>query len=130
MTGPTRVSIRSIKDHSDSIVAQIDGVDDRNVAETLKGVRIFVSRSAFPPATEGEFYWVDLIGLDVINREGVRLGVVKDLMATGPHSVLVLEDAPQADVDPVERMIPFVDAYVDEVDMAGRCIKVDWQTDY
>lgn len=136
VTGPTRVAIRSIKDHSDGIVAQIDGVDNRNIAETLKGVRIFVSRASFPAPADGEFYWIDLIGLQVVNREGVLLGTVKDLMSTGPHSVLVLESSDESSpvdgkaAEAAERLIPFVDAYVDEVDIAARRISVDWQADY
>lgn len=131
-TGTVLVSVAEIKTHSDSIVARLAGVDDRNVAEGLKGVRIFVPRSAFPAAPEGEYYWVDLIGLNVVNREGVPLGVVRDLMPTGPNSVLVLEYTEEVDGQPqtAERMIPFVSAYVDSVDQAARLITVDWGLDY
>ncbi len=130
--GPTRVRVQGIKSHSDGIVAHLQGLDDRTLAESLKGVRIFVSRAAFPPAPDGEFYWVDLIGLKVTNRQGVDLGQVYDLMSTGPHSVLVLR-FPLDTVDGQgegERMIPFVDAYIDEVDVAEGRIVADWQPDY
>ena len=60
-------------------------------AEALRGAQGFVPRSSFPTAGDDEYYWVDLIGLDVVNREGVALGRVKDLMATGPQTVLVLQ---------------------------------------
>ncbi|MBO1925908.1 16S rRNA processing protein RimM [Staphylococcus epidermidis] len=63
---------------------------DRNAAEALKGARIFVAREHFPKTEDGGFYWVDLMGLNVLNREGVELGAVKDLMSTGPETVLVL----------------------------------------
>ncbi|MDT4888010.1 Ribosome maturation factor RimM [compost metagenome] len=68
----------------------------------------------------------------MVNREGVHLGVVRDLMATGPNSVLVLEYTDTVDgVEQVaERMIPFVAAYIDDVDKAARRITADWQTDY
>lgn len=68
------------------------------------------------------------MGLNVVNREGVALGVVKDLMATGPQTVLVL--GYEQDGKEQERLIPFVDAYVDSVDLAGRKIVADWQPDY
>ncbi|MCL4771728.1 MAG: PRC-barrel domain-containing protein, partial [Burkholderiaceae bacterium] len=68
------------------------------------------------------------IGLEVINREGVSLGEVRDLLSTGPQTVLVLQQE-QGD-KPIERMIPFVAAFVDQVDLAGRRITVDWQPDY
>ena len=130
-SGCVQVQVAEIKAHADGWVARLEGVDDRNTAEALKGVRISVPRSAFPPPADGEFYWVDLLGLDVINREGVQLGRVTDLLATGPTSVLVLQDSDPADsAKTIERMIPFVDAYVDAVDTAARRITVDWQPDY
>jgi 16S rRNA processing protein RimM len=97
----------------------------------LRGARIFVPRSSFPTAADGEYYWVDLIGLQVLNREGVDLGQVRDLMSTGPQTVLVIEASPEAEGGkPVERMIPFVSAFVDGVDLPGKRITVDWQPDY
>lgn len=131
-SGHVQARVAEIKTHSDGIVARLEGVDDRNSAEALKGVRISVPRSAFPPAADGEFYWVDLIGLDVVNREGVHLGVVRDLMPTGPTSVLVMEYTETVDgVDKTaERMVPFVAAYIDDVDLKARRITADWQTDY
>jgi 16S rRNA processing protein RimM len=71
---------------------------------------------------------VDLIGLQVVNREGELLGTVRDLMSTGPQTVLVL--AHEVNGQPQERLIPFVSAYVDQVDLAARKITVDWQADY
>jgi 16S rRNA processing protein RimM len=106
-------------------------VADRNQAEALKGARIFVPRSSFPTAGADEYYWVDLLGLDVVNREGVALGQVKDLMSTGPQTVLVLSQvSEETGKPPVERMIPFVSAFIDQVDLPGRKITVDWQLDY
>ncbi|MDO5288198.1 MAG: ribosome maturation factor RimM [Pseudomonadota bacterium] len=126
--GPVRLSISQVKHHADAVVACARDMADRTAAEGLKGARIFIARSSFPTPAEGEYYWVDLMGLDVVNREGVPLGQVRDLMATGPQQVLVIgyDDAGQ----PRERLIPFVDAYVDAVDLPARRITVDWQPDY
>ena len=133
-TGTVSVSIDEAKTHSDSVVAKLKGMDDRTPAEALRGARIFLPRSSFPSASTDEYYWVDLIGLNVVNREGVALGCVRDLMATGPQSVLCVEYVVPAEGDaaPVaaERMIPFVSVYVDKVDIAGKLITVDWQPDY
>ena len=131
-TGCVGVSVAEVKPHTDGLVAQLDGVDDRNAAEALKGARIYLPRSAFPATPEGEYYWVDLIGLDVFNREGVHLGVVRDLMPTGPTSVLVMEytDIVDGVEKTAERMVPFVAAYIDDVDLKARRITADWQTDY
>jgi 16S rRNA processing protein RimM len=126
------LKIRTAKEHGDGITAQADGVDDRNTAETLKGARIFVPRSSFPTPEEGEFYWIDLIGLNVVNREGLALGTVTSLLETGPQTVLVIQSEGHADEKgkPVEIMIPFVAAYIDEVKLADKRITVDWQLDY
>jgi 16S rRNA processing protein RimM len=130
--GSVAVEVVEIKGHADGIVAKLSGVDDRNLAESLKGCRISLPRSAFPETAEGEYYWVDLIGLTVVNREGVELGVVRDLMATGPTSVLVLEylETVEGEQRAAERLIPFVATYIDDVDRAARRITADWQPDY
>jgi 16S rRNA processing protein RimM len=123
-----RLAIREAKEHSDCVVATSDEVPDRTAAEALRGARVFVPRSSFPSAGDDEYYWVDLIGLAVVNREGVALGSVRELLASGPQTTLVLEA--QEAGRPVERMVPFVAAFVDQVDLAGRLITVDWQPDY
>ena len=127
-SGTVLLRIREAKDHSDAVVASAHDIDDRSAAEALKGARIFVPRSSFPSTADDEYYWVDLIGLAVVNREGVALGHVRDLMSTGPQTVLVV--AYEEDGKALERMIPFVAAYVDQVDLPGRKITVDWQADY
>ncbi|PUE11837.1 ribosome maturation factor RimM [Limnohabitans sp. T6-5] len=130
-TEPLLLRIKESKNHSDTIVATAHDIEDRNAAEALRGARIFVPRSSFPTAADGEYYWVDLIGLQVVNREGVALGEVRDLMSTGPQTVLVIEAAPEVEGGkPIERMIPFVSAFVADVDLPGKRITVDWQPDY
>jgi 16S rRNA processing protein RimM len=110
------------------VVASARDVADRGAAEALRGARIFVARSSFPTTAIDEYYWVDLIGLDVVNREGVALGQVRELLSTGPQTVLVISY--KQDGKPQERMIPFVATFVDDVDLAARRIRVDWQADY
>ncbi len=127
-SGTALLRLREAKDHSDTVVASAHDVDDRNAAEALKGARVFIPRSSFPTAASDEYYWVDLIGLKVVNREGLALGQVKELLSTGPQTVLVIEYL--EDGKALERMIPFVSVYVDAVDLAGKQITVDWQADY
>lgn len=127
-TGVNRLAIAESRTHADTVVATAHGVADRNAAEALRGARIFISRTSFPTAATDEYYWVDLIGLDVVNREGVPLGTVKELLSTGAQTVLVLNQT--LDGTTVERMIPFVAVYIDQVDLAARLIKVDWQPDF
>lgn len=128
---PSLLKITQVKDHGEVVVALAQEVPDRNAAESLRGARVFVGRGSFPTPDPDEFYWVDLIGLSVVNREGQVLGTVTGLLDTGPHSVLrvmpAAEPAPEAQA---ERLIPFVGAYVDEVSLERRLITVDWGLDY
>ena len=129
---PGSLQIREIRQHGDGIVALAEGIDDRNGAEALRGARIHVERASFPEAGADEFYWADLEGLEVVNRDGAVLGQVVGLIDTGPHSVLrVAPSAPAGkDDSAAERLIPFVSAYVDSVDLAGRRVVVDWGLDF
>lgn len=125
--------ITSARSQGDVIVAVARDLTDRTAAEGLRGCRVFVSRASFPSLEAGEYYWHDLIGLAVVNREGEALGRVAGLLDTGAHSVLRVTPtgtgATGAAVEP-ERLIPFVAAYIDGVEMAERRINVDWGLDY
>ncbi len=128
---PTLLNIREAREHGDGLVATAQGIDDRSGAEALRGSRVFIGRSAFPAPGEGEFYWADLIGLAVVNRRGEALGAVVGLLDNGPQSVLRVQPAPGADaMAEDERLIPFVAAHIDDVDLAARRITVDWGLDY
>lgn len=124
---PLRVA--SAREQGEGVVALIQGLDDRDVAQACKGLRLFVRRSSFPTAQDGEYYWVDLMGLAVVNRQGQSLGTVVGLMQTGPHSVLRIEGVDTVKGQAVERLVPFVQAYVDSVDLAAKRIQVDWGLD-
>jgi 16S rRNA processing protein RimM len=127
-SGVAKLAIAQAKMHSGMVVASAREVDDRDAAELLRGARIFISRSSFPTVREDEYYWVDLIGLKVINREGVEFGTVTELLSTGAQTVLVIES--ELGGKKTERMIPFVSVYVDDVDLAARRIVVDWRVEY
>ena len=130
---PSLLKITQVKDHGDVVVALAQEVPDRTAAEAMRGARVFIGRASFPTVGPDEFYWIDLIGLDVVNREGVALGRVVGLIDTGPHSVLrVAPEVVPAGVSAqeAERLIPFVAAYVDEVSIERRHITVDWGLDY
>jgi 16S rRNA processing protein RimM len=129
---PGSIEIREIREHGDGIVALAEGIADRSGAEALRGARIHVERASFPKAATDEFYWADLEDLEVVNRDGVVFGRIVGLIDTGPHSVLRVAPAaePGTDETPAERLIPFVSAYVDSVDLAGRRVVVDWGLDF
>ena len=130
---PPSLRVTHCKVHGDSVVATAQQLPDRNAAEAMQGARIFISRSNFPSAGDGEFYWIDLIGLAVVNRQGEALGTVIDLIDTGAHSVLRLRrpDAVEgASLEASERLIPFVAAFIDDVSLSERRITVDWGLDF
>jgi 16S rRNA processing protein RimM len=106
-----------------ALVARLEGIDDRDQAASLRSAQIAVPRSALPAAPKGEYYWADLIGLCVVNCEGVELGVVDEVFATGANDVLVVRGAR-------ERLIPFVQSVVIEVDLDALRLKVDWGAEY
>lgn len=111
--------------HSKGVAAKLEGVLDRDQAALMRGLTIAIERAELPPPEEGEYYWTDLIGLSVVNTQGETLGVVSELLATGAaNDVLVVRQ------DKTERLIPFVGAYVLEVDLPGKTIRVDWGLDY
>jgi 16S rRNA processing protein RimM len=107
------------------LIASFPDVADRDAVEALRGTEIYVPRSALPPPSEGEYYWVDLEGLRVVTVDGVDLGTVSHLFATGANDVLVARD------DERERMIPFViPQYVVSVDFEAQRVTVDWDPEF
>jgi 16S rRNA processing protein RimM len=124
---PTLVRVVQAREQGDAVVATVQELQDRDAAEALKGARVFVPRTSFPTPQAGEYYWVDLIGLSVFNRGDALLGEVVGLIETGPHCVLRIQAAA---ADAPECLVPFVDAYVDKVDLPGRRITVDWEADF
>lgn len=116
-------TVEAIQDHGKALVAKLVGIDDRDAAYALRGQEISVAKRDLPPPEENEFYWSDLIGLRVINHQGVELGKVDSLMESGANDLLVVKG-------PREHLIPFVAAFVGKVDVAGGTIEVDWGEDY
>ena len=115
------VKIERARRHSAGVVAKFHGSDDRDSALALKGSEVGVKRSDFPALPAGEFYWLDLIGCALTNAEGESLGTVMAMDDHGAHPIL------QTDTGV---MVPFVDAYLIEVEPAQRRIVVDWQADW
>ena len=123
--GETEIDQAQGREQGKGLVGRLSGYDDRDTAATLIGASIRIPRSALPKPTPGEFYWADLEGLDVVNRQGVALGAVTHLFSTGANDVMVVKDGPR------ERMIPFVQGqFVDTVDMERSTITVDWDPDF
>lgn len=121
--------ISNLKPQGDVWLVQSAAIPDRTTAEYLRNMRVFVSRTHFPALDDEEYYWVDLIGCSVHNLAGVYLGEVRDLMASAAQTTLVLSYATDAQ-QKNERLIPFVSAIVQQVDIDAKRIVADWQEDY
>ena len=125
------VQVRSAKPHSGDVTATLVDLNDRALAEALKGATVQVSRADFPELSEDEYYWTDLIGMDVVNLQGEALGKVTDMMHNGAQSILRI--TPVADAEGAqapERLVPFVDQFVKTVDPSASLITLDWGLDY
>ena len=106
------------------LIASVPGIDDRDAADATRGTDVLVPRSALPPPAPGEFYWVDLEGLRVVNLDGADFGTVSHLFSTGANDVLVAQGER-------ERMIPFLQPdVVRSVDFGAGTVTVDWDADF
>lgn len=128
-------TVEVAKVHGATVVAKLEGVADREQAAALQGMRVAVSRDDFPAPAKDEFYWADLVGLKVVNADGVALGSVTRVFETGANDVLVVEAnvanevANKAAIQR-ERLLPFIATVIRQVDIAGGTIIVDWDADY
>ena len=117
--------------HSNTLVAQLAGIDSREAAAALKGLEIGVPREQLPAAKRDEYYWADLIGLKVVNMEQHELGRVARIVQTGANDVLVVAgDGGEERGKAREILIPFIADAIKEVDVAAGVIAVDWGRDY
>jgi 16S rRNA processing protein RimM len=108
--------------HGRSLIAKLQGCNDRDTAARLKGLDVALPRAALPASADGEYYWNDLIGLEVVTREGVSLGRIAGVIETGASQVLVVRGER-------ERLIPFTEPVVISVEVANGRLTVDWDAD-
>jgi len=125
--------------HSGHVLMALQGSETREEAMLLKGAELGVPRAELPASAQGEVYLSDLVGLSVINRAGQNLGEVAGISEHGAHPLLrvdrprsesIGDPAEKRQRDPVQRLIPYVPAIVDRVDLEARTIEVDWGDDY
>lgn len=118
------------REQGKGLVVRFEGVADRNQAEALKGLALWADRARLPPLPEGDYYWSDLVDLQVYLEDGRLLGRVHSLMETGSNDVLVVRPA-AGSVDARERLVPWSpDRVVKQVDLSGRRLVVDWDPDF
>jgi len=112
--------VRETKIHSGTLLAKLEGIDNPELAKSLKGNAVSVPR---PEAGKGRYYWSDLVGLEVVNEQGVVLGVVKLMSSNGAHDVMEVAGERT-------RLLPFVPAYIKQVDLQKKRIEVEWEADW
>jgi 16S rRNA processing protein RimM len=113
-----RAAVRVLGRTGEGLILGVEGVEGRDAAEKLRGARVLVERSAIEPLSEGQYLYADLIGCQVLDETGRTLGAVRELFSAGASDVLVVQQGAE------ERMIPFVEPWVLEVDLTARTIRV------
>ena len=111
------------------LVAKLKGLDDREVARTYAGFDICVPREQLPDLEDGEFYWHQLEGLKVIDLQGQLLGRIDHLLETGANDVMVVKPC-AGSLDDRERLLPYTEQCVQQVDLAAGEMRVDWDADF
>ncbi len=134
------VDVETAKVHTDVLIVKLAGVDDRDAALALKGQQVAVPRAVLPDlSSEDEYYWSDLIGLQVINTQGVKFGLIVDVFETGANDVIVVQaqqDIAPAELKmtkkakPEEKLLPFIADVVLKVDLQNKSMLVDWDADF
>ena len=119
------LKVESAKTHNDVLVVKLQGIDDRDAAFACKGKQVAVPRALLPKLKAEEYYWSDLIGLNVKNQQNVDFGKITDVFATGANDVVVAKSE-----DGIERLIPYIAQVILNVDLAAKIMLVDWDADF
>lgn len=123
--------IEEWKWHSQDLVIKLKGIDDRETAQRLTNAEIVVEADALPVLDNGDYYWKDLIGCQVVSQQGYDMGIVSDLMETGSNDVLVVKANFNDAFGIKERLIPFLEEQViKSVDLEKKHIVVDWDPNF
>lgn len=118
-----KYEVETAKVHSSTLLVKLKGVSDRDAAFALKSKQVAVPREQLPVLDENEYYWSDLIGLQVTNLQGVDFGKIVDVFETGANDVLVARGNR-------ERLIPFIDQVVLDVNRDAGTMQVDWDAEF
>lgn len=125
------VQVEEWRRHNKGLIAKLTGIDDRDQAHLLTGADILIDEELLPELPAGEFYWRDLMGMSVVNRDGYDMGVVDQIMATASNDVMVVKANSNDAFGRAERLIPFIQSqYIIDVDKTGQRIVVDWPADF
>jgi len=124
------IEIDSTKVNGKSLIAHIKGCDDRDIARTYTGCDIATLKEQLPTLGEGDYYWSDLLGLNVVTVEGLHLGKVQKMLETGANDVIVVRGSKES-IDDKERLIPYLpEQVVRSVNISDKQIIVDWDAEF
>ena len=125
-------SIAESKIHNDVLAVKLKSIDDRDAALTCKGKQVAVRRESLPKAGENEYYWSDLIGLNVKNQQEIDFGLITDVFATGANDVIEIngDKSPVRQIAERERLIPFTPQVIITVDLSAKTMLVDWDAEF
>jgi 16S rRNA processing protein RimM len=119
--GKRRFEITTLRVNAKGVVAHFKDIDDRSTAEAIRGAALYIERAALPPAENGSYYHVDLIGLAAVDAAGAAVGTVVAAENFGAGWMLEIKCTGARDTD----YVPFTDAFVPEVDIArGRVVVI------
>ncbi|WP_201530022.1 ribosome maturation factor RimM [Psychrobacter frigidicola] len=128
-TGIKPLTVKAWREQGTGLVAQFEQVLDRNVAETMNGVTVWVTQNILPEPSEDEYYWSDLVGMRVMNEQDEYLGDITEMFETGAHDLMRVA-ANSNSLDAEERLIPWHKQTVVEVDVANKTVIAAWPSDY
>lgn len=123
------IKFDNFRKHGKGFVVHLENCDDRDQAELLRGIEIYVARDVLPAVAPEEVYWADLEGLQVVNMENEILGNIASVMETGANDVLVVKPS-DSSIDQQERLIPYVDHVICELKLQNDLVIVDWRSDF
>jgi len=122
------LKLESSKIHNDVLLVKLKGIEERDGAFACKGKLVAVPRASLPELSNEEYYWSDLIGLDVKNQQDVDFGKITDVLETGANDVIVVSG--QDATVKRERLIPFTAQTILEVSLEKQSMLVDWDEDF
>jgi 16S rRNA processing protein RimM len=122
--GGTEYTVEQVKQHSGTLLAKLAGLEGPEAARKLRGSKVYVRREALPAPEEGHYYLADLVGLEVVNEQGVALGKVKRWMFNGAQDVMEVAG------DGKVRLLPWIPEVVKKVDLLKKQIDVTWGADW
>ena len=118
-----KIEITNGREQSKTIVAHINGIDDRDQSLKFIGKDLYIDKDQLPKLADGEHYWHELVGFNVINQDKVNLGIVDYLVDTGSNNVIVTKGKR-------EYWIPYIEPFLISIDQENRQIIVDWDENF